>query len=432
MKVTFIQPPIQDSYLSKEYYDSVSFMPLNIAYLGAVLEENKHTVNIIDLNIQKKRVLDFKNEDLGSLDCDLVGITNTTASYIESLKLASIINAEYPNMIIVMGGCHVTFTAEQTLKECSSIDIIVRGEAEQTIVQIVDSIQNKTPLHEVPGITYRENNLIKTNPDAPIIKDLDSLPFPARHLLQTDLYSQQAIVASRGCPQKCIFCSAGAMSKGKYRIRSPQNIISELQLLEGLQEIIFYDNTFSGHPNKAMDICKALINAELNISWAAELRADSVSEELLALLSKAGCTAVQFGAESGNEKVLRDIKKHVTVEQVRKAVYLALSHGLEVACSFIIGNPSDTQETIQQTTEFMLELKKAGCHVYPGIVTPYPGTELYELRDKYGITIHDYNWAYYHPSRICFSTRYLTSERIGQLFMDLLLKVRPEILKGSE
>lgn len=178
-----------------------------------------------------------------------------------------------------------------------------------------------------------------------------------------------------------------------------------------------------------MDICKAIIDAELDITWETELRVDSVNDKLLDLLVRAGCDAIQYGVESGSDKILRDIKKHISIDQVRRAVDLALSRGLGVYCSFIIGLPSDTEETIHQTTEFMLELEKAGCSVFPGIVTPYPGTEIFERRDELGITIHDYNWPCYHPLRVCYSTKHLTKEKIGQLFMELLMKVNPELQK---
>lgn len=430
MRITLFQPPLPKNLLLKELYDSgLRFMPLNLAYLGAVLEEKGHKVNIIDLNISMKSITDYVKEDLDKLNSDVIGITGTTNSYFEGLTLANAIKARYPDVIVIMGGCHVTFTAVETLSECLSVDIILRGEGEHVIGQLIEKLEKKQSLYNVPSITYRENGEIRENPKAMDMEDLDKLPFPARHLLPLNLYPRHGIVTSRGCPRKCIFCSAGAMSNGKYRIRSAQNIVSELQLLKGEKNIVFYDNTFSGIPTKSKEICRAIIDANLDITWETELRADSVSPELLDLLVNAGCNAVQFGVESGNENILKEIKKHITTDQIRRAVDISLSRGLEVFCSFTIGHPSDTEETIRETLKLMLELKNTGCNVYPGIVTPYPGTEIFKRKEELGITIHDYNWDYFHPMRVSMSTRYLTKEKLGRLFMEILMAIEPEKFK---
>jgi radical SAM superfamily enzyme YgiQ (UPF0313 family) len=177
-----------------------------------------------------------------------------------------------------------------------------------------------------------------------------------------------------------------------------------------------------------MEICRAIIAADLDITWEAELRVDSVSDELIELMVQSGCCAIQFGVESGSDPILKEIRKHITLEQVRRGVQIALSHGLYVACTFVIGHPSDTEETIRETADFMLELKDAGCKVYSGIMTPYPGTEIFNRSEEFGVTIHDYKWDLYSPLRVCMSTKYLTKERLGQLYMELLIKTNPGIL----
>mgnify|MGYP000934993775 FL=1 len=429
MKVTLMQVPLPARLLLQELFDKAGlrYMPLNIAYLGAVLEQANHEVKIVDINIMMMPVEQYAMKYLDELDADIVGLSCTTNSYIECMKLAELIKKRYPETLIIVGGCHVTFMAGEALEECEYFDIIVRGEGENTIVALVDCIEHLKPLSLVDGISYRLGNEIIHNKDAALIKDLDTIPFPARHLLQTDNYPAHGIVSSRGCPRKCIFCSAGAMGGGRYRIRSAQNIVDELKTIkDDNKSIFFYDNTFSTHIKKSIEICQQIIKEEIDIKWQVELRADTVTEEFIRILSEAGCEAIQFGVESGNEEILKEIKKYITKEDVRKGASIALSYGLGVACSFIVGHPSDTEETLKETLEFMIELKKMGCDVYPGIIVPYPGTEIYDKHEELGINILHKDWSKYTPGHVCVSTKHLSRDKLGQLFLKMVSTLYPE------
>lgn len=433
MKVTLIHVPLPSALLIPEIFDSgLRYMPLNLAYLGAVLENANHKTNIIDLNIEMISVEDFYKNRIQSLDAEIIGLSCTTNSYLECCKLAESLKKTYPEVTIIVGGCHVTFLAEESLKECTAFDYVVRGEAEKIIVELIEAIEKKREISQVRGISYRDHTgQILSNQDAEIIHDLDSLPFPARHLLSQYQYQDQGIVSSRGCPRQCIFCSAGAMSKGCYRIRSAENIVEELKTLPYTKSIFFYDNTFSTMINKSKEICNLIIKEELNIQWEVELRADTVTREFIALLKKAGCQTVQFGVESGNGEILKEIKKHITKDQVRTAVLLCMEQGIDVACSFTIGHPSETEDTINDTLEFIIELQELGCAIFPGIITPYPGTELFNKKEELGITIHHYDWSKYTPLNICISTRYLTREKIGELYLNMIRKIDPNRLAGG-
>lgn len=431
MKVTLIQAPIPSTLLLPELFDEgLRYMPLNIAYLAAALEEANHEAEIIDLNIMLMPVEKYSKDLLSKLDADIVGLSCATNAYIECMNLAQAIKERYPEITILAGGCHVTFMAEEALSECKYFDIIVRGEGERSIVEVVNAIENRKPLDYVDGISFRKGKEIIHNKNAPLIKDLDSIKFPARHLLKQDYYPGNGIVTSRGCPRQCIFCSAGAMGGGKYRIRSAENVVKEIKEIKDDRAIFFYDNTFSSHIKKSTEICERIIEEDLGIRWEVELRADTVTEPFIRLLRQAGCEAIQFGVESGNGEILKEIKKFITKDDVRRGCEISLSYGLEVACSFTIGHPSDTEDTIMETLDFMLELQDMGCLVYPAIVTPYPGTYIYENHEELGITIHHKNWSKYTPLNVCISTKNLSREKLGELFLNAYNKLHPLTVKA--
>ncbi|MCL4517463.1 MAG: B12-binding domain-containing radical SAM protein [Firmicutes bacterium] len=422
MKILLVQPPLPKTLLLPEILDfGLRFTPLSLGYLAAVLEKNGYEVEILDLHVLEKSPEDFRREFLNKrFDYDVVGITSTTISYPNALRLAALIKNYSPEIKIVLGGSHVSFTVDDTFQESKDVDIIVIGEGECTLLEIVQCVEKGMDLERVPGIAFRKGpQVIKTETRSPE-SNLDSLPFPARHLMPMEKYATPAIVASRGCPRQCIFCSAGAFSHGRYRVRGADSIINELSTLDSLENVAFYDNTFSGNYERSIEICRAIINKKLEMVWSCELRADTADKYLLELMYQAGCRSIQYGVESGNEKVLADIKKHITKEQVNKAVDLAQEAKFEVACSFTIGHPSDTQESILETADYMKELARKGVKVVVGIVVPYPGTTIRKNAEVYGLQIHDNEWEKYHPSRPVISTPYLTKRQIGELYMKIV------------
>lgn len=433
MKALLIQPPLPSKlHLPELEEHRLQFVPLNLGYLAAVMEQMRIEVQILDLN-----VLGVLEEDFGATylknnyHFDIVGITSTTISYKPAISIAKQIKDFMPSTLVLMGGSHVTFTDQDTLHNVPEVDIVVRGEAEETIINLVEAIKNRDSFLKVPGISFRINGQVFRNQDVKPIRNLDSLPFPARHLLPMKKYKGPAIVASRGCTQQCIFCSAGAMSGGVYRVRSAENIVNELKTFSMLENVAFYDNTFSGNMKRSIEICKAILNASLDMTWSCELRVDNCSKELLEIMFKAGCRKLQFGVESGHPSILNDIKKKITKEQVRKAVSRALEAGFEVYCSFTFGHPGDNQESLQATSEFMTEIKAMGAEANAGIITPYPGTPIYENADQYGITIHDRQWEKYHPTRCSISTKYLAKQEIAQHYMKTLIALNRDKLVTS-
>lgn len=409
MNVLLIQPSVPEQL--KRY--RMPFMPLGLAYLASMLETNGHDVTIIDMDVEEVNTEYLINQCMQNVD--LVGVSVTTWTYYVTLELCKAIKEDFPHIKIVLGGPHVTFTATETLQEAPYVDFIIRGEGERSLVRLLEEIETGGCNFKVPGLSYRSKNEIKHN-EVENYQSLDDLPFPARHLLKTEKYSNPAIVTSRGCPNRCRFCVAGAMSNNKYRIRSVKNILDELKTLDRGKRIFFYDNTFAGNVIHSKKICSAIIKEQLNIEWSCELKVDNVDKEFLQLLSAAGCKKIQFGVESGSPKILALLGKGITIEQVKNAVETALNAGIDVYCSFTIGHPEETREDIEKSINLMRNLRSMGAEAQAAIVVPFPGTKLYIDREKLGIDIKENRWDRFITSRPTFNTRHLTRDDIGQIY----------------
>lgn len=413
--VLLIQPPPPSTFNFEE-----PFMPLGIAYIAAVLEKHNVEVHIIDLAVAEDLPESINCLMERVCDYEVVGITCTTVTYLSALDLARKIKARSPRILIVMGGPHVTFTAEETLRE-DAVDFVVRGEGEYAMLELIYWLVGRFRLEEISGLTYKWNGKIRTNRARKNYIDLDRLPVPARHLLVEDKYLTPAIIASRGCAHRCSFCSATAMYP-KYAIRSPESIVSELANLDASKMIAFYDNTFSGSLQRACRICQEIISAGLKINWTCEMRVDNVTRSLLEKMFLAGCKSIHFGIESGSDEVLESMNKRITVAQAKLAIKSALDTGIGVSCSFTIGHPHDTEETINKTIILIKEIQELGASAAAAIVTPFPGTPIYNRAAELGLTIREKDWSKYTLYRPIMSTPHLSRQRIGELFAKLLLE----------
>ncbi|MGE5553358.1 MAG: B12-binding domain-containing radical SAM protein [Betaproteobacteria bacterium] len=422
-RILLIQPPLPDTLMAG-VDESIRkhFVPLGLGYLASSLEQAGYEPEVVDMQARHLSIEDLQFEG-GSYVA--AGITCVTNTYPSALRVAKAIKRISPETKVVLGGPHVTFCAETVLRESSDVDAVVRGEGEYSFVELLDSFTTES-LNKVRGISFKDGHRVVSTPPRPVESDLDLLPPPARQFFPQQLYSFNAIVASRGCPGKCIFCAAGAMSQHRFRVRRPESVIEELEQLQGSKEIVFYDNTFLGGP-AGLDLLSRIRQANLNITWSTELRADHASDSLLHLLRECGCLGVQFGVESGSDMVLRKIGKGLSRRQIASAVRRARSAGLKVVCSFCFGHPFDTQETLQETVQFMQELRTYDVDCVASIVTPFPGTPIYEHAEKFGVQIHHRDWEKYTLYQPVMSTRFLTAEEIGRLFMSTMLESLPSL-----
>ncbi|MFH1473787.1 MAG: radical SAM protein [Candidatus Aenigmatarchaeota archaeon] len=356
-------------------------LPVGMAYLASSLEKEGHEVECLDFRVEQN-----KNMRNVVKDFDLIGISSCTPSIREAWKLASI--AKRYGKPVVLGGPHPSALPIESLKN-KSVDIIVRGEGEETFKEICNGKKKK----DILGISYKKGKRIVHNPNRPFIKDLDSLPFPARHLFKFREYRSEFhrhnvvgdILTSRGCPFNCNFCYKAVFGR-QYRVRSAKNVVREWKdiINMGYEEIGIIDDNFSVDQKRAIDICNMITKQKLNVDWTATngLRVDSVSADLFKAMKKSGCYRIALGVESGSQYILDKIGKCTNLKLIRNAVKLAKKFNFETYLFFMIGNLYETEETVRKTIEFAKELE--GDYTQFTVATPYPGTRMYDIIKKEG------------------------------------------------
>lgn len=394
MKILLINPLVERSKIYGSFKNLAGALPpLGLAYIAAVLEQSGHSIQIIDANVlmmPNDKVVDHAVREKP----DIIGITTTTPGYYCARDLACKLKMSDPYTTIVLGGPHVQDLEFETMKE-QCFDYIVTGEGEITMSELVRSLHNDYDISKVHGITYRQNGDIKKNQVREMISNLDELPFPSRHLLpDLNLYKPKAvsykrlpttqIFTSRGCPYKCIFCKTSFGNK--VRFHSPEYVISEIELLVekySIRGLIINDDTFTLDKERVHRICDLIIEKRIDIVWSANVRANTVDKKVLEKMKKAGCWQVAIGIESGNPEILRILQKGINIQQAVSACKWAYELGLVVRPSFIIGSPLETLRTIEDT----IQLAKSLPVHYPSftMMTPFPGTEMWEKASEYGI-----------------------------------------------
>ena len=376
MKVLMINPPYNSS---KYKFIGLVAPPLGIAYIAAMLEKNGITVKILDapaLEIGHEAV---KNE-IQKYSPDIVAVTSVTPTIESALKTAKISKEACPNAVTVLGGYHPTFTYQEVLKN-DFVDIVVCGEGELTMVELVDSLENGKNLREVKGIATKD---FKTLPRG-IIKDLDSIPFPARHLLPMDEYkilnmklTTGTIVSGRGCPYKCSFCASSAMHGQKLRLRSAENVVDEMEYLvndHNIEMVAFMDDTFTLNNKRVYEICETIKDRGLDNYWGCTARVDTISEDLLKTMKDAGCITMFLGVESADQQFLNLVNKNTNINRIKKTFQLTKDYGMRTIASVVLGMPGDTKRSITTTIKFVKTLDPS--YAVFSLATPYPGTDFY-------------------------------------------------------
>lgn len=375
---------------------------LGLLMLGAVLRNAGHRVRILDASAQG---LGYEEtlEEVKKFQPDIIGLTAVTPSIIKTVKLASMIKDICPTTPLIIGGPHFTAVPEQTLTDYPVFDYGVVGEGEDTVVELVEALSaDKTPLH-VAGVAFRENGQIKFAPSRPPIKDLDSLPFPAWELLDSfparyhpALFKYKKlpathIISARGCPNKCIFCDTSVFSH-RVRFHSPEYILEMIGYLIknfGIKEIIFEDDQFLIKKKRVARICEDILKAKWNISWCCSGRVDSVKDPaLLKLMKSSGCWQINYGIESGNQKILDFAKKGITIDQTEKAVRLTREAGILSKGYFIFGLPYETEETMKKTICFAMHIPLNDISAFT--LTPFPGSKMYDIAEQHGTIDKDF------------------------------------------
>jgi radical SAM superfamily enzyme YgiQ (UPF0313 family) len=379
-----------------------SWPPLGVLYLATTLNANGVDVSVLDQpakNFTVEETVKWARQE----DPDLLGFTTCSSSSRSTALISAKVKENNPHLTIIFGGHHATFNSVRILRKYPSVDIIVKGEGEHTIVDLVDTLTKRRNLKDVLGIVYRDEDKIVSTPDRPLIPDLDSIPFPNRGLLDVDYYSViggakistqklTSILSSRGCPFRCRFCSAQQFARNRWRSRSVANIIEELCLLssEGFKQFVFVDDNLTLNQKRVITFCQRIRKEKLDIEWFCEGRVDRCSYHMLTALSSAGCKAIFLGIESANQRILNYYNKQITPHQSRTAVNTARKAGIDaIIGTFILGAPTETREEIQNTLDFAKHLSID----FPrfNILGAYPGTDIWhELTMTDALNADDY------------------------------------------
>ena len=383
--------------------------PLGLAYLGAALEKAGVQIKILDYVVYPYQ-RDGLEAVLKKFKPHVAGATAVSMTFDHAKQILYDVKTIDPEILTVMGGPHITFCAQETLKSVAELDAVVIGEGEETIVELIRALQCGRDLGSVNGIAYRVDSKILTTARRKWIKNLDALPFPARHLLPLGRYRALgmpiSMTTSRGCPYKCIFCVGRKMVGARVRYHSADRVAAELQYLASLKfhQINIADDLFTANQKRCLAVCQKILDKKLVVNWTSFARVDTVSETLLSGMKAAGCTAVSFGIESANPGILKTIKKGITLEQIRNAVRMCRRAGIRAFASFILGLPGETPQTIKETLDFAANLQPEGLAYGFHILAPFPGTEVREQADRLGIRILTDEWSKYDANRAVVET----------------------------
>ena len=358
--------------------------PLNHLYVATSLKEDGHTVQFIDAQVEYPRYKKLDSEKFFGID--FVLMISSSNSYKEDLKTAQYIKNKNPSIKVLFFGSHPTFKPEACLKE-EAIDYIVIREPEMIIRELIRRVVNEENLASLAGCGYMEDGI-------PIVNefenhfDMNELPIPDWSFLPSNLDYFNPVVkrvpfatmqTSRGCPAKCIYCTAPFFYGNSLRVRTPENVLKEIRYLSklGYKEIFFRDETFTAFKSRNKVVCEAIVKEKIDVTWIANARVDMFDRETAEFMKKAGCHMIKFGVETGDEQMLLNLKKGATVAQAHEAFRICHEVGIDTHAHLMFGGPGETKETIKNTLAFVKEINPTTASF--GILTPYPGTEHFKM-----------------------------------------------------
>lgn len=387
--------------------------PSDLMYLAAVAEKAGLKAIIKDYSQGGS----FEN-DLRELKPDYLLINIATPTLENDLNTTKIAKEIIPEITTIAKGAAFLTLANKIMSDFTTLDFGILGEAEETLREILEG----KPKNEILGIYYRENQEIKFNGARPFIENPDIIPFPARHLVDNSIYRrpdnnkvQAVIKVSRGCPFHCFFCLATPVSGAKVRKRSVENIVAEIkECVEkyNITNFLFWSDIFNIDKEWTMNLCQAIIDSGLKITWSANTRADTADFEMAQMMYKSGCRLVSIGVESGSQYMLEKMGKKITLDDVRRTVKTFKKAKIRIYNYFVIGLPWETEETVEETIKFAIELNSDFISFYTA--TPLPGSRFYDYAKEHDLFDKDTSFesAYFYPA---VNTHHLTKDRVFKL-----------------
>jgi len=441
-KVFFATPPIS----MEERYGSLagagSCLPsLGILFLAAITRKEGFPTALADasaLSLTGKELL----QRVESEQPDVLGLSATTFSIFHAAKFAALVKERFPAMTIIIGGPHVSAAPHETMERFPVFEVAVLGEGEETIIDLLETMDTHAPLANIPGTILRSDGKLVTTQRREFLKNLDSLPYPAWDLLEgfperyrpapfkVRRFPAASLVTSRGCPNQCIFCDRSVFGTSCHAFSAEYvtGMIRHLVEHFGIREFSFEDDTFITFKKRLVAICQGIIDLGIDISWTCLGRVNGVDKETLELMRRAGCWQISFGIESGCQEILTTIHKNITLEQIQNAVALCRNAGILSKGFFIVGHPGETRETLSRTMDFALKLPLDDISVT--MLTPFPGTEIYERAAEFGK--FDSDWSKMNLLNVVFIPHGLTREDLEEYQHKILRKfyLRPRIILG--
>ena len=357
--------------------------PTNLLYVATVLKEDGHAVELVDAGVDYAA---YEKVLANASDYQAVIILTSTTSFRLDIQFCRELKEANPDIKTILFGAHPTFMPEYCL-EPDEVDFIIRREPEFIIRDLLRALASGSDWKDILGIGYRESGRFILNELYPLIRNMDNLPIPDRSFLPQGIDYFNPVIkrvpfttmqTSRGCHARCNFCTVRYFFGKRIRVRSAEKVLAEINHLIalGYKEIFIRDETFTAYKSRNIEICEAIIRDKLDVSWICNGRVDTVDSDVLPLMKRAGCHLIKFGVESGNQTILDNIKKGITLEQTREAFHICHRIGLDTHAHVMLGCPGETLETINQTINFVKQIAPTTASF--GILTPYPGTDLFK------------------------------------------------------
>jgi len=402
--------------------------PLGLAYIAGAVQSAGHEVKVIDaIGSGVSMFTEFSadiilngqhdNEIIAQIDkdVDVIGLACMfSMNWLANRRLLNALAANFPGAKIIIGGEHVTAMSHLCMEQCPDVFAVVLGEGEEIIVELLNAIDNNTSVKNIQGIVYRDDNYeIVATGKRQRKRDIEALAWPAWERFPLAQYMDNnfsygvyrgktlPVMATRGCPYSCTFCSSPAMWGTRYYMRSPSNMVDEIEFLHkeyDIRNFDFYDLTAIIHKHWIIDFCKELAERKLNITWQipAGTRCEVIDQEVAGWLYKSGCRNITYAPESGSPEVLKTIKKKVKLDRMLDSIRASHKERLNIKLNMIIGFPDERPAQVWETVVFLIKASWAGAHdALPGIFNPYPGSELFErlVKEKKIDPAKDAYWA---------------------------------------
>lgn len=440
--IIFVNPPYEQVAKGTDYLKHITNRSpsIGLLLLAAKAREIGYSPRIIESdleNLSPRKVAEI----VLKIEPKFVGITLFTVGVFNAAIIAKIIKEKNPNIVILVGGPHISSMGYETMNKFDDFDVAVLHEGELILENLLKSIENKTSLENVEGIIYRdEDNALRRTAPPPNIEDLDSLPMPAWDILpnfpQGYLpaiydYPRAPVAtysASRGCPFECEFCDTSTFG-AKIRYNSPQRVYDTMKHLSetyGIKHLQFVDDLFVAHNGRVVEFSKLLIANKIDMTWSCTARVNTVKPETLKLMKEAGCWEISFGLESGSDFLLDEMKKSQKTSTAEQAVKWTHDAGIRVKGLLMLGYPGETRQSIQETKDFVKRIPLTTMNLSK--FTPYPGSPIY--RKLYGASIREEDWERLNGMNFVYQADGFTEEELDHEYQEIIKAFykRPQIL----